>query len=220
MIVLGIDCATKNTNIGLIQDKEVLGEFSEELGRKQAQKLPFIVEDLLTKASVSLNDINYISVTNGPGYYTGIRTGIAYSGALGEALGIKIIPISTMLSFVYDLRKEYRYLAPVIKARQLSLYCALYKFNDEYIEEIIKPSFCKAKDFAIRLKDFEQAVIVGSDRELYVDIDQLPHRHLNRVSGPGRNIAILGSVMLKKAVNSEELKGNYLRAPDIGASIG
>ena len=36
----------------------------------------------------------------------------------------------------------------------------------------------------------------------------------------GRNIAILGSVMLKKAVNSEELKGNYLRAPDIGASIG
>lgn len=220
MIILGIDCATKNTNVSLIKDNQVLCEFSEELGRKQAQKLPLIVEDLLFKASISLNHINYISVTNGPGYYTGIRTGIAYSGALGEALGIKIIPISTMLAFIYDLREEYEYIAPVIKARQLSLYCALYKFKDGNIGEIIPPSFCKAKDFAVRLETIEQAVLVGVDRALYMDIDKLPHRRINRISGPGRNIAILGGMMLNKAVNPEELRGNYLRAPDIGASIG
>ena len=100
MIVLGIDCTTKSTNVGISKDGAILGEQNKEIGRKQASELPLIVERLLTDCVLKLSDINLIAVAKGPGYYTGIRTGIAYCAALAEALGLKIVPVSTMEAFV------------------------------------------------------------------------------------------------------------------------
>ncbi len=220
MIVLGIDCTTKHTNIGLVDGEKVLGEISVELGRQQSQKLPLLVEKLLEDSLIKLKDINYIAAANGPGYYTGIRTGIAYSAALAEALEIKVIPISTMLSFVYDLRTTYEYIAPVLKARQFSLYSALYKFKNEGFETVIEPNYCKSETLSSKLKEYRKAVIVGSDSILYPDIQKLPNLHINRLSGKGSSTSILGNLRTKLAIEPSELRGEYLRAPDIGATVG
>lgn len=220
MILLGIDCTTKRTNIGLIKGNIVLGEISVELGRQQSQKLPILVEKILLDSDLKLKDINYIAAASGPGYYTGIRTGIAYSAALAEALQIKVIPVSTMLSFVYDLRTTYKYVAPLLKARQFSLYYALYKFSKEGYETVIEPNYSKAKDFVFNLRSYPQAVITGIDSCLYPEIQNLPNNRIDRLSGKGSNIAILGSRMISYAIQPSELKGKYLRAPDIGATVG
>lgn len=220
MIILGIDCSTRKTNVALIKEDKIIGEISVELGRKQSTELPLLVERLLLNADIDLNEINYIAVGNGPGYYTGIRTGVAYSSALAEALNIKVIPVSTLLSLSYDLREQYNYIAPVLKARKYSLYCALYEFVGGEYREVIKPTFCKAAIFAERLKKYKDAIIVGADSILYPELKTLPNPTDKRMSGPGRNIAELGRKNYKDAVAPIYLKGAYLREPDIGATVG
>ena len=122
MIVLGIDCTTKWTCIGISENEKIIGEFNAELGRKQASELPVVTEKLLRDCSLKLSDVNVIAAATGPGYYTGIRTGIAYSSALAAALRLKIIPVSTMELFVYDLRKTEKILVQVIKTKSESIY--------------------------------------------------------------------------------------------------
>ena len=75
MKILGIDCTTKFTNVAAASDGAVLAEVSLELGRKQSSLLPLIVERVLSESSMKLSELELIAAANGPGYYTGIRTG-------------------------------------------------------------------------------------------------------------------------------------------------
>lgn len=216
MITLGIDCTTKSTNIGIASDGIILGETNLELGRQQSAKLPLLVERLLDETSTSLAEINLIAAAKGPGYYTGIRTGVAYAAALAEALGVSAVPLSTMELFVYDLRTQKRPLASILKARQSYAYCALYISDGENLTAKLSPSFCKAAEFAEILKDYPDALIVGADREIYQELFSLPNETLSRISGSGGQAALMGEARCSLRIAPSLLRGEYLREPDIG----
>ena len=54
MKVLGIDCTTKFTNIGIASEGALLSEISIELGRQQSSRLPLLVEEMLTGLSIDI----------------------------------------------------------------------------------------------------------------------------------------------------------------------
>ena len=216
MIVLGIDCSTKTTCIGTAQDGIVLSELNEELGRSQSSKLPSLAENVLTEASASLKDIGLIAVGTGPGYYTGIRSGVAYAAALAEALSLKVVPLSSLELFVYDLRDTERLLAPVVRARRNSFYCALFSSDGESLTPVAEPCFIKSAQFAELLGNYPEALIVGSDAEEYEELKMLSNRRLSRLSGSGGQAALMGDRYRQSAAEPEKIRGVYLREPDIG----
>jgi len=216
MIALGIDCSTKMTNVGLSQDGVALDETNLELGRLQSTKLPVLVEQLLKENQLSFADLGLIAVATGPGYYTGIRTGVAYAAALAESLRLKVTPLSTLELFVYDLRNIKKQLAPILRARRSSFYGAVYGSDGENLVAEVKPLFCKPAQFTEILKKYKDAVIVGSDAELYSELLELPNERLKRLSGSGSQAAVMGEKYCDKAVLPKLLRGFYLREPDIG----
>lgn len=216
MIVLGIDCSTKWTNVGVSSGGEVLAEFNLELGRAQSSRLPLLVKEALAAAKTEIGKLGLIAVTNGPGYYTGIRTGVAYAAALSCALGIKVVPLTTTELFVFDLRHWGRSLAPVIRARQDSVYAALYSSDTVSLNTLLPPSFIRAADFAETLGQMPDALIVGADAANYPELDCLPNQRDARYSGFGGQAALMGELYSDCAVNPVSLRGNYLRKPDIG----
>lgn len=218
MIVLGIDCTTKSTNVGVAKDGIIIGEQNMELGRKQAAELPLMVERLLADCTLKLSDIELIAAAKGPGYYTGIRTGVAYCAALAEALGLKIVPVSTMEAFVYDLRKEHTLMAPILKARYDSIYTAIYRSDGKQLTALRAPSFVAASHFAEMMEQHPKCTIVGSDRNLYPQIMFLANKHIERQSSSGGQTALLGETQSQSAILPYEIKGEYLREPDIGPS--
>ena len=216
MIVLGIDCTTKWTNIGISDNDTVLGEINEELGRKQASQLPLMVEKLTETCSLTLSDVDVIAAASGPGYYTGIRTGIAYASSLALALGLKIIPLATTELFVYDLRKTEKILVPVIKARSDSFYTAIYESDSSSLIPIMPPTFISSAQFAEKIKLYPSAAIVGSDVNLYPNIKNLDGKRIERSCGSGGDAALLGYSKRDDAAEPYKIKGQYLREPDIG----
>ena len=125
MAVLGINCACRWTNVGVADGGAVLAETNRELARRQSELLPSMAEETLAAAGLALGDISLVALGTGPGYYTGIRAGIAYGAALARALGVKAVPLSSLELFVWDLREEYELLAPVFRARVALLRGAL-----------------------------------------------------------------------------------------------
>lgn len=216
MIALGIDCSTKLTNVGLSQDGVVLQEVNLELGRQQSAKLPVLIEQVLNESGVRFADLDLIAAACGPGYYTGIRTGVAYAAALAESLKLKIVPISTMELFVYDLRNTGVPLAPVLKARRGSFYGAVYSSNGDELSAAVEPLFCKPAQFTEILSKYKDALLVGSDAELYPELLELPNERVKRLSGYGGQAALMGEKYSNRAVLPRFVRGMYLREPDIG----
>ena len=82
---------TSNTEIivALIVDGE-RDEVKKVLEKKKAQIALYLIEELLQKHKLRLQDIECIEVNPGPGSFTGVRVGISVANALSYALGIPV----------------------------------------------------------------------------------------------------------------------------------
>ena len=220
MLVLGVDCSTKITGVSLVSDGCVLKEINTELGRRQSSLLPAVVAELFECTRYNLKNVDVIAAANGPGYYTGIRTGVAYSAALALALGIKTVPVSSLEAFVFDLRHEYQFLVPVLKARNDSVYCAVYQSTGVGLNPVVMPACLTASHFAKTISCFfekgQNIKIVGQDAALYDDLVSLDEKYISRNSAGAAQTALLGEQKANKAIPPAMLRGEYLRDPDIG----
>ena len=97
-VMLVLDCSLRLTGAAVVRRGEVLSRESADLGRRQAAELPLMAERVLTAAGMAFTDVGLAAVTSGPGYFTGIRVGVAYAAALAYGLGVRIVPVSSLKS--------------------------------------------------------------------------------------------------------------------------
>ena len=95
-VMLVLDCSLRLTGAAVARCGEVLSRESADLGRRQAAELPLMAERVLAAAGMTFADIGLMAVTSGPGYFTGIRVGVAYAAALAYGLGVRIVPVSSL----------------------------------------------------------------------------------------------------------------------------
>ena len=65
-------------------------EISQSVTRLKAQTVLPLVESLLSKQKITLEDVTAIEVNCGPGSFTGLRVGIAIANTFSKELGIPI----------------------------------------------------------------------------------------------------------------------------------
>ena len=89
-IILFIDTSdNKKIKVGLtIADKEDLIE--QEIDYRKAQVVLPLLEQLLKKHSMKLQEITAIEVNHGPGSFTGLRVGVAIANTLGMLLKVPV----------------------------------------------------------------------------------------------------------------------------------
>ena len=98
MIILALDTSGVDCSAAIYDSEadRLLASLTERLGKGHAERLPGMVEAVLSAAGLSLNAIQRIAVTIGPGSFTGIRTGVAAARGFALALGIPSVGISTL----------------------------------------------------------------------------------------------------------------------------
>jgi tRNA threonylcarbamoyladenosine biosynthesis protein TsaB len=94
-----------------------------------AELLPTLA-GLLDDAGIDWSEVRRIAVGVGPGTFTGLRIGVATARALASALGIGLIPVSSLAALSVGIAawsSEYdNPLLPLIDARRRQVFAALY----------------------------------------------------------------------------------------------
>jgi tRNA threonylcarbamoyladenosine biosynthesis protein TsaB len=81
---------------------------------------------------LQINYLNAISISSGPGSYTGLRIGYSAAKGLSYALKIPIITVETLkaLSFkVINIVNKDALYCPLIDARRMEVYTAIYDYH-------------------------------------------------------------------------------------------
>ncbi|MEW7293100.1 tRNA (adenosine(37)-N6)-threonylcarbamoyltransferase complex dimerization subunit type 1 TsaB [Aquimarina sp. 2304DJ70-9] len=135
--ILCIETSTTNCSVSLAKDDEIIA-FEEDYDTKysHAERLHNFIDKVIKKGGVSFKDLSAISVSMGPGSYTGLRIGVSAAKGLCYALDIPLISIPTLHSLSMQVALEDdSVIVPMIDARRMEVYSAIFSSSYKEIRE-------------------------------------------------------------------------------------
>jgi tRNA threonylcarbamoyladenosine biosynthesis protein TsaB len=137
-LLLSIDTALETASICLSEDDHVLLLETNDRQQDHASWLHAAIASMFEKTGRSLQQLDAVAVTIGPGSYTGLRVGLSAAKGFCYALQIPLIAVGTLEIMAYAVKDEaHGLLCPMIDARRMEVFYAVY---DNQLTEIIKPA--------------------------------------------------------------------------------
>jgi tRNA threonylcarbamoyladenosine biosynthesis protein TsaB len=137
--LLCIETATTVCSVCVTADDKILAYKEINNGFSHAENLHVFIQDVLKEANLSINQINAVAISKGPGSYTGLRIGVSTAKGLCYALQIPLISIDTLQSMAYaiaQIKNEDALYCPMLDARRMEVYCAVYDKSLETISPV------------------------------------------------------------------------------------
>ena len=130
MTLLNIETSTSSCSASITIDGVPVASRSNLVNANHASELPVFVDQLLEEAKVNAWKLDAVALSQGPGSYTGLRYG----------LNIPLIPIDTLqvlcASAAIHTIPDGALLCPMLDARRMEVYTALYKLESNKIQAI------------------------------------------------------------------------------------
>ena len=130
--LLHIESSSTVCSIAISKDAELVSLKELNNGYTHAENLHVFIEQLLKETSLNTKDLNAVSISSGPGSYTGLRIGFSAAKGLAYALQIPLITIDTLKALsnvVIQQTNSESLFCPLMDARRMEVYCALYDNN-------------------------------------------------------------------------------------------
>ncbi|MDQ6527917.1 tRNA (adenosine(37)-N6)-threonylcarbamoyltransferase complex dimerization subunit type 1 TsaB [Flavobacterium sp. LHD-85] len=145
--ILNIETATKNCSVSIAKDGQtiVCSELADE-GYSHAEKLHVFIEEVITKAGITAQDLKAVAVSQGPGSYTGLRIGVSAAKGLCYALNIPLIAVDTLQTLASQAGVTDGKIIPMLDARRMEVYSAIFN-SDLTLEREIKAEIIDENSF-------------------------------------------------------------------------
>lgn len=93
--ILAIETSGEQCSVCVLWNDEKYVETTSRIKFSHSKMIFSIVENTLSIAEVSLNDVHSIAVSIGPGSFTGLRIGLAAAKGMALGASLTIIPVPT-----------------------------------------------------------------------------------------------------------------------------
>jgi len=136
-IILNIETATKNCSVSIANNGVIKAIKELNNGNySHAEVLHSFIVAVLKEASINLNQIDAVAVSKGPGSYTGLRIGVSAAKGLSFSLHKPLISVDTLTSLSHSISINEGLIVPMLDARRMEVYSAIFNHNNEQIREI------------------------------------------------------------------------------------
>lgn len=156
--ILCIETATQICSVSILSGNKILAFKESKEKNSHSKYITKLISEMLPGCNTKLSDIDAVAISKGPGSYTGLRIGVSTAKGFCYAMDIPLISVGTLQSMAFGaagkIRDNYSddiLLCPMIDARRMEVYSALYDINgkpvrDVKAEIIEKNSFDKILD--------------------------------------------------------------------------
>jgi tRNA threonylcarbamoyladenosine biosynthesis protein TsaB len=134
MLVLAIDTTSEHGGVALCRDHDCLANIPNTGTSAFSITLFQMVDRALEEAgiklsgqSLNLRDVELFAAANGPGSFTGIRTGLAAVQGWATALERPVVGVSILEAMVHEALPETERALAILDARREEFYVGLFK---------------------------------------------------------------------------------------------
>lgn len=157
--LLHLETATKACSVAVSINGE-LKSLVESVDESFAhgEKLTLYIQEALREANIIASELAAISLSSGPGSYTGLRIGASTAKGMCFALNIPLIEIDSLQCIALTARKKYpnQRLVAMIDARRMEAFTQLFDENDKAVSPIEATIFDETT-----FQSFEPFVAIG-----------------------------------------------------------
>jgi len=134
--ILNIETATTNCSVSLSKEGETL-VLKEDYNNNysHAERLHKYIDDVLKEAKLDLKALDAISISKGPGSYTGLRIGVSAAKGLCFSLEKPLISIATLEALAHQISIEDGRIVSMLDARRMEVYAAVYDAEYKQVRE-------------------------------------------------------------------------------------
>lgn len=113
-------------SVAISKDGELMAIKEQGGAYSHAENLNNFIAEVVEKAGITLNDIDVIAVSKGPGSYTGLRIGVSTAKGLCYSLNKPLISADTLKVLAKSITENNVLVRPMIDARRMEVYTAAY----------------------------------------------------------------------------------------------
>ena len=166
--ILHIETATKVCSVALSLNGELISckeSSSDEF--IHGEQLTNYISEVVSLANIKLSNLSAVSVSSGPGSYTGLRIGVSTAKGLCFGLSIPLIAVPSLLSLIYIAKERHpnTTICAMFDARRMEVFRQMVDENwgelvsvgpqvlDEFSMVDYEP-FLAVGDGTIKIKEF------------------------------------------------------------------
>ncbi|MCR4822791.1 MAG: tRNA (adenosine(37)-N6)-threonylcarbamoyltransferase complex dimerization subunit type 1 TsaB [Treponema sp.] len=164
MKALAIDGAATCIYISAKNDDHKV-DLSLNLGQKQSQKLLPAIDYVLSQIELKPSELDYMTLTSGPGTFTGLRLAFSALKAIELAFNVPIYPVPSLDAYAYPYRTFDGQIVSVIDAKKDQFFAALYS-NGKTVHEAEDTS---AENIAKNLDPSKKILLCGPDAKIFAE---------------------------------------------------
>lgn len=150
--ILLIETSTALCSVALAMDGRIAANRESDRPRAHAAMTAPFVKEVLDRQGLAASDLDAVCVSAGPGSYTGLRVGVSTAKGICFAAGIPLLSTGTLDVLVHQAAAEgllpegCRYVIPMIDARRMEVYTAVFTPAGERLTEV-EPRIIDADSF-------------------------------------------------------------------------
>lgn len=201
--ILNIETSTNVCSVALSQDGVCLYEDVNMEGPSHAQVLAGYVKNAVSFADSHAIPIDAIAISKGPGSYTGLRIGVSEAKGVAYGRDAKLLSVPTLklltvpILLGHEELPEDALLCPMIDARRMEVYCALY---DRALNEVIQTQALVIDSDSFKdYLDKQPIYFMGNGADKCVETIQHPNAHfIKNIVPRAKNMIPLAEMAMAK----------------------
>lgn len=195
-LLLNIDTSGEQAFVALSQHGAVLAQRKCTTQKEHGAFVQTAIAELVQETGTTLQQVDAVAVTIGPGSYTGLRVGLASAKGLCYALNKPLLTIGTLdvwalagRNLLQQQQLQATHIIPLIDARRMEVFAAVF---DAKGNELIPPhaQILDADSYAAHLAA-GPVLFLGSGASKWQMLCQHPHAHFSTVPYQSVHVCIL-----------------------------
>ena len=186
--IILIETSTALCSTALVEDGAITSYRESSAPKAHASLTAVFIQEMLDEKGLALNDCDAVCVSMGPGSYTGLRVGVSTAKGLCFGSGKPLISAGTLDTLVAQAagmdkngigenpvssNGNYKYIIPMIDARRMEVYAAVFTPDGEQITETA-PVIVDENSFARQLEE-GSVLFIGDGAGKCADVIKHPN---------------------------------------------
>jgi tRNA threonylcarbamoyladenosine biosynthesis protein TsaB len=139
MLTLAFDTSSRTASVAILNGRILVYEAVMNTGANHSEVLLSAIDEACRKSRCSINEMDFLCCTTGPGSFTGLRIGISTLKGFILATGKPAVGVSSLMALAMNVDDTRGIICPVMDAGRGQVYTASFLYDKDGVLNQVEP---------------------------------------------------------------------------------